>query len=317
MLKSLKKFKNILFIFFIFFAFNIVNAESIGIDLVKQFRYSQNPVFAGDDVRVYITIQNSSGFDASGVVQFYDNDKFLSDSNFWIVNGGKIETWVDWLPTEGDHNLSAKISSLKKLEIAEDPQDINLDIEISVFEKRIIDIDTDKDGIGNQDDLDDDNDGISDEDELKEGMDPLVFNSPINEEKEMSDDERWDFLKEKIFTEDNIEKTKEVSGTIFEKTKIIVENTKEFLEEEKERVDDELDQTKLSEAQNISDKEIIEKENPFIASIIDGIPSIKEIYSFVLGIFVYILNSIWLLFGTIILMFWILIKVFKSKSEDY
>ncbi|MBU4536434.1 hypothetical protein KJ603_00135, partial [Patescibacteria group bacterium] len=56
----------ILNILFLFSVFGMAYAENPEIDFVNDFRYSHNSFFAGEDIRVYSTLQNSSGFDIEG-----------------------------------------------------------------------------------------------------------------------------------------------------------------------------------------------------------------------------------------------------------
>ena len=294
----------ILNILCLFFAFNIVWAESLEISFVDKFRYSHDSFFAGEDVRVYTTLQNNSGFDLQGIIQFYDNDKFIGDFNFFIANVRNIEVWTDWRPSEGKHNLLVKIDNLKKLEIAKNPKTVDLDEDIFVTKNLDIDIDTDKDGIGNKDDLDDDNDNISDEKELIQGTNSLVFDEPIIENKDLQstaslqkkEDSSQEFSKELKIAQDLSGDVKNITSATLKKSKKITEDTKSFLEKHKEVIDDEIEKDKiveLTQKELLDESEIEKKEgvNLYTANIVDAVPSMKEMYSFVLGFLIFILNT--------------------------
>ncbi|MCK4918640.1 MAG: hypothetical protein KAS02_02565 [Candidatus Pacebacteria bacterium] len=306
----------ILNILYFLLIFNITSAESLGISFVDNFRYSQESFFAGEDVRVYSTLQNNYGFDLQGIIHFYDNDKFIGDFNFLIADGRVVESWTDWRPSEGEHNLSVKIFSLKKLEIAKDPKVIDLIEEVLIVKKIDIDIDTDKDGIGNKNDLDDDNDGFSDKEEIERGTNSLVFDENIKQEVIVAENpEKTTKIIANLF-----EDTKEITSIVLEKSKELTENTKVVLENHKELIDEEIKKDKVIElAQKESASPIVlqdeEQEglNFYTASVINSVPNLKEMYSFFLGTLIYILNSWWILLGVICFIFWFLWRSIKNK----
>ncbi|MBU4536704.1 hypothetical protein KJ603_01540 [Patescibacteria group bacterium] len=244
------------------------------------------------------------------------DNSFIGDFNFLIANGKTTESWTDWRPSEGDHNLSAKITSLKKLGIAEKPQDISLEKEISVIKELSIDIDTDKDGIGDKDDLDDDNDSYSDKQEIEAGTNPLVFDKTIFEVKDLEKKEKTS-LETEVVDDNLMEKIKTITEATLAKSEELTEKTKGILEQHKDVIDEEIQEDKKIELiQNESEDSIVEDKegiNLYTASIIDAIPSLKEAYSFILGVLIYILNSWWILLGVILGAFWLLGKMLKNK----
>jgi hypothetical protein len=174
--------KKIFIIFlFSFLIFNFVSAE------LKTFKnlgfaqngiwYSKDPFFADDRVRIYTAIFNSSVFDLSGVVEFYDNGKPIDKALFSVGGGGRIkDVWINWTAVGGQHKISAKIIEAKIQATDGKEELIFLENSQTGVSERFIDIDTDKDGIGNIADNDDDDDGAGDAIEIKEGTDPLVKN---------------------------------------------------------------------------------------------------------------------------------------------
>src|SRR3989338_2094344 len=66
--------------------------------------YSKDPFFAGETVRVYAALFNSSSEDIAGTVEFLDNKRSLGAADFFVERGGKfVQVWVDWNVTEGEH----------------------------------------------------------------------------------------------------------------------------------------------------------------------------------------------------------------------
>ena len=318
-MKIMLKIKFLIILVLFLTAHIVLAQDSLNAGFVDGLWYSKTPFFAGEEVRIYTVIQNQSGFDIIGTVKFFNNDKLLSQSDFSIVNGRLIEKWADWKPSQGKHNISVKISNTKKIEIGKEPEAINLAAYTSITEAHDIDLDTDGDGIGNKDDLDDDNDGLSDVEENKNGTNPLVFDKPIvpveenkvEEEKEVKDyqvksDENSTFI-------DNfIEKSKEFADLATEKTIVAVEDTKKFLEKQKDKVDEELEQETKEEALKDLPK-IDESRNPYVASIIGSIPELKEVYSFLLSVLIYILNSWWILLGSVIVLVYLIWKIIRRR----
>jgi len=281
--------------------------------------YSKTPFFAGEEIRIYTVIQNQSGFDIIGIVKFFSDNTLLGQSDFSIVNGRLIEKWADWEPTFGKHNISVEISNTKKIEIGKEPEDINLEARTFITETYDVDLDTDGDGLGNKDDLDDDGDGFTDLEEGENGTNPLVFDKPVVVEKVIeSPTEKESGPVESQETKDNpliekiVEKSKELVNLATEKTIETVENTKNFLEKQKDKIDEELAQAKKEEDLKGIPK-IDEERNPYVASLLGSIPELKEVYSFILATLIYILNSWWILLGSILVLLYFICKIIKKS----
>ncbi len=58
-----------------------------------------------------------------------------------------------------------------------------------------------------------------------------------------------------------------------------------------------------------------EEVNYYTASIIDAVPNLKEIYSFILGVLIFIFNTWWVLLGVIFFVLWMVWKVVRNKME--
>jgi len=312
-----------LFIGFLFFVSQTVGAQvNVNAGFVNGLWFSKTPFFAGEDVRVYTVIQNQSGFDIIGVVKFFVDGKLLNQSDFSIVNGRLIEKWADWKVAQGEHNLSIQISDTKKIEIGQEPENINLISNISLSEKYNIDLDTDGDGIGNENDSNDDNDNFSDEAEKISGTNPLIFDESTIPKVESSQEDianLEDRQEENTSLDGIVEKAIALADIATEKTNEIIKDAKESLEKQKEKIDTELEEeTKEEETQNNGVPPIDKDKNPYVASLVGSIPELKEIYSFILAVLIYILNSWWILLGSILIALYFIGKIMKRMfSRGY
>lgn len=157
----------------VFNAPRVEAGETVNAGFVSGLWYSSNDFFAGDSVRIYSAIQNNSGFDIVGKIQFFDNEDIVGDSEFSVINGRLIEKWTDWSVKKGDHNIYIKLTDTKKAIIGGGFEPITLAFDSSRVDKRSVDSDTDGDKVGDTVDTDDDNDGLPDEEEKVLGTDPL------------------------------------------------------------------------------------------------------------------------------------------------
>jgi hypothetical protein len=152
-------------------------AQEFNAGIVQGLWYSQDTVFAGDTVRIYVAIRNNTGSDLSGTVEFFDGDKRLERKNVQALDGRIIESWADWTPTYGTHTLSANLARTELHKVGSSTQAVEVTSALAE-DVLFVDYDTDKDTIGNEDDADDDGDKISDAQEKQNGTDPLVANTP-------------------------------------------------------------------------------------------------------------------------------------------
>jgi hypothetical protein len=115
-------------------------------------------LIVGQAGKIYVTIRNNSKFDLAGVVKFFDEKtgKFVgSDQPISAIAGKTDDVFIEWSSdVPGDHPFAIRIVPWD--EKGDNPD--NNKVVKSVF----VDIDTDRDGIGNRSDPDDDNDGIPD-----------------------------------------------------------------------------------------------------------------------------------------------------------
>jgi hypothetical protein len=173
-------------------SFQTASAQSNNAGIVQGLWYSKENVFAGEEVRVYVAIRNNTGSDLKGIVEFYDGEKKLERQNVQALSGRIIESWTDWTPTYGSHNLRATLTRTELHQTGGDVEEIAVVSALSE-DTLFVDYDTDKDGIGNEKDTDDDADGKSDAEEKTNGTNPLVqevVKAPANkvEKNDVSED---------------------------------------------------------------------------------------------------------------------------------
>lgn len=136
--------------------------------------YSKEPFFEGDKIRIYTVIFNGSTEDIVGAVEFLDNGALISATDFSLASGGRVrDVWVDWVAESGKHVITARITEVSVIKEGGKKVPVILENAETGKSERIVDMDTDSDGIGNSDDSDDDNDTVPDVDEVKNGTDPL------------------------------------------------------------------------------------------------------------------------------------------------
>ena len=180
------------FSFILFFTLTIpAFAEEFNAGIVQGLWYSQETIFEGVPVRIYVAIRNNTGSDLTGTVEFFDGDNRIDRVSVSALDGRIIERWADWTPTYGEHTISATLTRTKLHTVGENSETIEVTAALSV-DTVFVDYDTDKDGVGNKKDVDDDGDGLSDETEKTNGTDPLVFDEPPTTSEEASSDSKED-----------------------------------------------------------------------------------------------------------------------------
>ncbi len=150
-----------IFLMFSVSAFGAVDTTHVGF-VDSSVWFDREPFFSGEQVRVYTTLANSSQDDFKGVVEFYDGETVIGSAQVSLErNGGFQVVWADWVPKEGNHKISVKITKASLTPLGGKPEVVEYSNK-PVTVDRFVDTDTDGDGIGNKDDSDDDNDGIPD-----------------------------------------------------------------------------------------------------------------------------------------------------------
>lgn len=141
----------------------------------SQLWFSQDPFFAGEEITIYSLLYNSSPNEFVGTLALYDGKIPVGKKEFSITgNGGYSVLGFSWRATEGSHNFYAVIESKDIYS----PEKILISVRVETATtssvKRVAELDTDGDRIGNALDEDDDNDGLSDKKEKELGTDPKL-----------------------------------------------------------------------------------------------------------------------------------------------
>jgi len=124
-------------------------------------QFSSTYITEGKKIRIYATASNTSTQDLLGTIQFFNKttgNQIGSDQPISLFSERPDDVFVDWTPpTPGEYVIEAKIIPWKT-EI-DDPSNNSASI------TALVQKDTDRDGLANQDDEDDDNDGIIDQED--------------------------------------------------------------------------------------------------------------------------------------------------------
>ena len=120
-----------------------------------------NNILKGQQIRMYVTVNNPSQVDLSGVVKFYDEriSQFIAaDQPVSVLAEKTDDVYVDWSSDlTGEHTIAIRVVPWNE---EGDNPDNN-----KVVKKIYVDIDSDGDGTGDRLDNDDDNDGVPDKDD--------------------------------------------------------------------------------------------------------------------------------------------------------
>lgn len=126
-----------------------INTEDVRVD---------SNILKGDLVRIYVTVHNNSYFDLSGVVKIYDEktSSFIgADQPVSILSQGTDDVFIDWnADSIGQHLIAVRVTPWN----SDGDNPSNNKVTKSVY----VDVDSDRDGIGDASDPDDDNDGTPD-----------------------------------------------------------------------------------------------------------------------------------------------------------
>lgn len=121
--------------------------------------FSKNNPLENEQVRIFARIFNKGDTDVLGNVIFLSNGKKIAESLPISVRVGTYDdVFLDYKFKAGTYDIEARI-------INENYTDDNSENNNVTKKEFFVDLDTDKDEIGDSKDLDDDNDGVSDEQE--------------------------------------------------------------------------------------------------------------------------------------------------------
>lgn len=168
-------------ILFALFVPSVVWARADLIIEPSDIRFSKSILVAGDQVRIYASIDNLGDEDVSGYVTFYQGATLIGDSLVISVlaSGSAEEVYVDFVVPSSDFNIQAQVRGTDPVDVDES----NNTAITGMFTPMVDDdrdgienaddnclsvsnqnqTDTDRDGVGDICDSDDDDDGLSDE----------------------------------------------------------------------------------------------------------------------------------------------------------
>ncbi|MAF59620.1 MAG: Ig-like domain-containing protein [Candidatus Pacebacteria bacterium] len=184
-----------------------ININHVGF-LQTSVWFEKEPFFAGETIRVYTALANSTEADVTGTVKFLSNGVEIGSGDVVLERQGGFQViWTDWTPLAGTHTVTAKFVDVVTTEPGEAPQEIEYTGEVATAEVKNADTDTDGDGVGNSKDLDDDGDGLLD----TEDPEPLI--KAANPDEEEVEEENKESLAN---VEEAVEKITEVAGELAE-----------------------------------------------------------------------------------------------------
>ncbi len=199
-------------------------ADVANVGIIQGIWFSDTQFFEGNTVRVYTAVQNNSGDDVEGVIEFFDNGESFGKRAFSTLNGRIIESWMDRVLSLGNHTFSVKITQILKDGVDEEATPLQAEFVSSDREVAVL-LDSDGDFIADEEDTDDDNDGYSDEEEREAGTDPLDKNDfPQEEEEEVSSEQTTENTHNELSSEERellIEQSPELIQELAEKNKLI------------------------------------------------------------------------------------------------
>ncbi|MBU3934708.1 hypothetical protein KKC00_01960, partial [Patescibacteria group bacterium] len=149
-------------IFLVVFGFIICGANSVvaKTDLSisdSDITFSKETFFEGETIRIFARVLNVGDTDVYGQVVFFSNKKEIGNLQPISIKVGTYDdVFINWTFKSGNYNIEAKITGLDS---TDDNPGNNQTGQKNIF----VDLDSDNDQIGNQDDPDDDNDGLTDE----------------------------------------------------------------------------------------------------------------------------------------------------------
>lgn len=145
--------------------------QSLGFVTSSGIWFSKTVFFEGDTVRVMTVVVNNTYATLTGTLGFFDNTTPIAEVAFSLGFEEARQISANWSPRSGQRNVHARFLSLvgKKDDgttVQLNPSSIGgATLETSIF----VDVDTDRDGIGDSQDQDKDNDGVSDTEEIRRG----------------------------------------------------------------------------------------------------------------------------------------------------
>ena len=178
----MRKRLGLLLLLFPFSLFAFDGLDNSGI-IPGNIWFSKNPFFAGDVVRIYSALYNSSDATLEGDVGFYDGTVLLGTKRFAVpANGNLVELSYDWKATVGNHSISAKIISVNASQNGGIASPVTLSGDVAKVMLVKVELDSDHDRLSDTQEIalgtdprkaDTDGDGMPDKQEVALGTSPL------------------------------------------------------------------------------------------------------------------------------------------------
>lgn len=99
-------------------------AETANVGIIQGIWFSQDTYFVGDTIRIYTAVQNNTGGDIEGEVDFFNNDEWLGTKKFTSLDGRITEVWMDSVATLGEHQFSVRIVELLRSSPGEEAENV-------------------------------------------------------------------------------------------------------------------------------------------------------------------------------------------------
>ncbi len=157
----------------LFFAAQPVMAAQTGLGFVTSSGvwFSKNVFFEGETVRVMTVVVNNTYVTLTGTLGFFDGENTIAEVAFSLGFEEARQISTNWSPRTGQHTVTVRFLSLSGKK--EDGTTVALNPSsggaASLQTSTFVDVDTDRDGIGDSQDPDQDNDGLSNAEEIRRG----------------------------------------------------------------------------------------------------------------------------------------------------
>ncbi|KKR18566.1 MAG: Amidase [Parcubacteria group bacterium GW2011_GWE2_39_37] len=183
----MKKLAIVIFLSLLFFNLNPTSgfaAVKIGFVSNNIWLDKDAPLLAGDQIKISTVLVNSDIKDIDGYITFYDNSNVIGSAiHFVLQSGGTSLKTTNWTAVGGNHQFKAVISGASAIGTDGTRTAINANV-VSQTEVIFVDVDTDGDGIPNQQETangTNPNNPDTDGDGANDGVDPAPTNPNVTD----------------------------------------------------------------------------------------------------------------------------------------